>query len=130
MTVASEHPSRILLVEDDLAFAELLTFTLERSGFAVHAVTSTREARWLLRDGDGPFDVIVSDIRLPRGSGVDLLASPEMLERGTPLILMTAFPTTELRAAVAKAGGELLEKPFPLETLCERIRQRVGRAAP
>lgn len=116
----------ILVVEDDPAFAELLEYKLGRHGYAVTTAHDAREAIALLGESATlgcPFDLILSDVRLPHGLGTDFLSLD--VAQGTPLILMTAFPSPELRSFVEGKGGELVEKPFTLDAITARVLARL-----
>lgn len=119
--------ARILLVEDDPSFSELVAWSLEDHGYVVATAEGITEARCACEDVDpeASFDLIVSDVIVPRGSGTELLVAPQIVSRKTPVILMTACPSPELRAFVDGCGGELLEKPFPIETLLARVLDRL-----
>lgn len=69
----------------------------------------------------GAIDVVVTDIRMRGGGGLRL--GERVFASGWPmaLIVMTAFPDDEVRAAVRRMGGTLLEKPFPLDRLVSAV---------
>jgi len=96
-------PKRVLLVEDEASFRDVLQMGLEPQGFDAAAVGSLAEARALL-EGQ-PFDAVVSDLRLKDGSGIDLLQW--MKEKGleTPVVIMTAFATTETTVQALNLGA-------------------------
>jgi DNA-binding response OmpR family regulator len=111
--------ARILVVEDDTAFAELLESVLAEHGYEVHWARSVPDARArLARDS---FDLVLSDVRLPGGLGVEFLFFEERPGERIPLLMMTAFGNHELRAFVEGLGVELLEKPFDMDTLLDRV---------
>lgn len=114
----------ILLVEDDGEMRRLLARTLERDGYHVVAATSGEEALdWLgLCLFDGSLQqvpaLIVSDLRLPDFSGLELaeglLASVEEI----PMILITGFPSEQTYAEAFELGAaRMLAKPFDLDEL-------------
>jgi two-component system response regulator PilR (NtrC family) len=94
---------RVLLVEDEASFRDVLQIGLAPQGFDSVAVGSLAEARQMLLAE--PFDAVVSDLRLKDGSGIDLLAW--MKERGlqTPVVIMTAFATTETTVQALNLGA-------------------------
>jgi DNA-binding response OmpR family regulator len=117
---AAERP-RILVVEDDAEFSDLLSRSLVTGGFAVDVVHTVRDARAQLRKGEPSYDLVISDLRFPKESGIELLLGESTAGPSVPLILMTAFGSPELREFVEDMGGCLLEKPFSLELLCRRV---------
>lgn len=101
----------VLVVEDSEELADNLAELLREADFETQVAHSAEQALGLL--ALRPFDGIVSDLRLPRKTGVDLLAS--VRERGlkTPVILMSAFADDQARLAARRLGAlALLDKPF------------------
>ncbi|OQA38121.1 MAG: Transcriptional regulatory protein ZraR [Acidobacteria bacterium ADurb.Bin340] len=94
---------RILLVEDEPSFRDVLQMGLEPEGFATTAVPGLAEARNVL--GSEAFDAVVSDLRLKDGSGLDLLAWMKAQGLETPVVIMTAFATTETTVQALNLGA-------------------------
>ena len=94
---------RVLLVEDEASFRDVLQIGLAPQGFESMAAGSLAEARRLLLAE--PFDAVVSDLRLKDGSGIDLLAW--MKDRGLPIpvVIMTAYATTETTVQALNLGA-------------------------
>jgi len=104
MTPTPEPPTkRILLVEDEASFREVLALGLAPAGFVTAEAGGIAEARALL--SREPFDAVVSDLRLKDGTGIELLAW--MKERGleTPVVIMTAFATTDTTVQALSLGA-------------------------
>jgi len=76
------------------------------------------------------IDLIVSDVRMPFCSGLDVLKKLRVAHRTTPVILMTAFGDPWLRERVQVLGGLLLDKPFKLQALRDAVRELLPRAPP
>jgi DNA-binding response OmpR family regulator len=115
--------ARILVVEDDGAFSELLSTVLMDHGYEVFLAGSVAQGRELLRLMR--FELVLSDVRLPGGPGVYFLFSEEISATGTPLLLMTAFENEELQTLVDDMGVRLLRKPFAMEALLERVLETI-----
>ncbi len=115
----------ILLVEDDRDIREMLATLLEMAGFNVHACESAECGLDALREAE--FDLILTDYALPRHSGIWLLqsAQAEGLIAGTPVMIVTAHPHVE-----GAGGYEVIQKPFDLDDLVERVRYRVEGEGP
>jgi DNA-binding NtrC family response regulator len=70
-----------------------------------------------------PIDLIVSDVRMPVCSGLDILKGLRNAHWSTPVILMTGFGDGDLRASAAHLGAFLFEKPFQASDLKEKVRE-------
>ncbi len=119
--------ARILLAEDDRDLRELVVRTLEDEGYEVHAATSGKDLVWMLESAildayplDG-VDLILTDLRMPGPTGLEVLRELRAAHWTTPAILMTAFASVELCATAARLRVEVLSKPFPMPTLAEKI---------
>jgi len=119
----------ILLIEDDVEMRRLVARVLERDGYEVVAVADGDEALdWLgLCLIDGSLEhvpaLIISDIRLPQFSGLELLEGMLCATTDVPVILITAFPSEETYAEAFELGAvRVLAKPFELETLRLAVR--------
>ncbi|MEI9950285.1 MAG: response regulator [Pseudomonadota bacterium] len=110
---------RVLLAEDDLALREILATVLSESGYQVGTVSDGSELRRLLRQAgpEGRFDLIVTDVNMPGGSGLDVIELLRQNGDTTPVIVVTAFPQADIRQRAKDLGLRLLAKPFELETL-------------
>lgn len=111
----------ILVVDDDLAIREMVAMALEKSGYQVERADGYAAARAALRNARP--DLIVSDIYMPGGNGLDLLKEVREQADPPPLILMTAKGSIESAAEAMKDGVfDYLAKPFDLEVMLERVR--------
>jgi two-component system nitrogen regulation response regulator GlnG len=114
----------IWVVDDDQSIRFVLEKALAREQFAVRAFANARDVLAAL-DSDEP-QVLVSDIRMPGGSGLDLLAKIKQRLPGLPVIVMTAY--SDLDSAVSSFQGgafEYLAKPFDVPKAVELIRRAV-----
>lgn len=113
--------TRILVVDDDLAIREMVAMTLEKSGYRVERADGFAAARAAIREKRP--DLIISDIYMPGGSGLDLLKEVQELSDPPPMILMTAKGSIETAALAVKDGVfDYLAKPFDLDAMLERVR--------
>jgi two-component system response regulator PilR (NtrC family) len=102
MTILSSS-KRILLVEDEEGFREVLQIGLEPRGFLTEGVGSILEAKERLESER--YDAIVSDLRLKDGSGLELLEWLKAREDTTPVLIMTAYATTETTVQALNLGA-------------------------
>ncbi len=106
----------ILVVEDKDSLRAMLRKTLESRGHAVHEAGDAYEARKRLQAS--PFLLVLTDLRLPGGSGFDVLAAARDADPETPVIVMTAFGTVEEAVRAMKEGAaDFLTKPVDTDHL-------------
>ncbi len=108
---------RILVAEDDADMLALLVETLRHHGSVVHAVADATSMRARILVFNDTLDLIVSDVRLPGGSGLCVLEDLRCTVGATPVILMTAFSDDETRSRAHALGATLLDKPFDMGIL-------------
>ncbi len=118
----------IWIVDDDQSIRFVLEKALLREDLPTRSFTSPREVLQALESGDedsGP-QVLVSDIRMPGGSGLDLLTQVRQKLPGLPVIIMTAFSDLDSAVSAFQAGAfEYLPKPFDLPRAIGLIRRAV-----
>lgn len=126
---ASEAPLRadagttVLVVDDESAIRRFAARVLEREGFAVVEARDGAEALDLLRTGAASFDVVVSDIVMPRLNGVELMRELSTSHPYLPVILMSGYATAALSDLGISAPCSILSKPFPPERLLEEVKR-------
>jgi DNA-binding response OmpR family regulator len=118
----------VLVVDDHGETRELLARNFAREAHVVRAAGTCAEAE---RELDaGPIDVIVLDVMLPDGSGIDLCARLRAQKRSVPVLLLTARGDVRDRVEGLDAGADdYLVKPFALAELIARVRA-LGRRGP
>lgn len=125
--------ARILLVEDDSSLGATLSERLKREGFAASWAQSCADARAHLKLEEStppPFDLIIMDVGLPDGSGMDLARDIRMSSL-VPLIFLTAMSSPEYRLEGFELGAaDYIPKPFHLRELMLRIDRVLGARAP
>ena len=118
----------IWIVDDDQSIRFVLEKALLREGLPTRSFTNPREVLSALdsaTDEDGP-QILVSDIRMPGGSGLDLLEKVKEKLPGLPVIIMTAFSDLDSAVSAFQGGAfEYLPKPFDLPKAVELIRRAV-----
>ena len=117
----------VLLVEDDAAFSALLAEHLRRQHIDVLRA-ETGVAAWnLLREGRHRIDLVLSDLRMPRLGGLDLLALLQA-DGHVPFVLMSAFVDPMVAEAAHELGAiAVLSKPFELDALTALTRTVLAR---
>lgn len=106
----------VLIADDELSIREVLSIFLEQLGFEVSCATHADEACDLIKHHD--FDVILSDLRMPRGGGMRVLNFLQGRDKPSLVIMMTAYASAENAVEAMKLGAhDYLIKPFKLEEL-------------
>ena len=118
----------IWIVDDDQSIRFVLEKALLRENLATRSFTNARDVLSALAtssDKDGP-QILVSDIRMPGGSGLELLDKVKAKHPGLPVIIMTAFSDLDSAVSAFQGGAfEYLPKPFDLPKAVELIRRAV-----
>ncbi len=108
--------AQALIVDDEADIRELLEITLLRMGLKTQAAGSLREARALL--GEHSFDLCLTDMRLPDGNGVELVAHIQKRHPGLPVAVITAYGSAQAAVESLKAGAfDFVSKPIDLSQL-------------
>lgn len=112
----------IWIVDDDESIRWVLEKALARENIATRSFSNVRDAVAALQDGQP--QVLVSDIRMPGESGLELLQIVKQRHPGLPVIVMTAFSDLDSAVAAFQGGAfEYLAKPFDLDKAVELIRR-------
>jgi CheY-like chemotaxis protein len=120
---ASGRAPRVLVVDDDAEMRRLVCDTLRKDGYDI--VEETDGGRLLVRVAAlyaqsgtvEPVDLIVTDIRMPVCTGLDIVKGLRDARWGTPVILMTAFADDEVSRRARLLGAVLFNKPFQMADL-------------
>ena len=117
----------ILIVEDDITFSLMLTTWLGKKGFEVKALSSVSDAKRQIESV--PYDLILSDLRLPDGDGIDLLKWVKEKYASLPLVMMTSYAEIQTAVQAIKLGAsDYIAKPLNPEELLGKIRELVKTA--
>jgi DNA-binding NtrC family response regulator len=116
--------ARILVVDDDLAIREMLHAMLERAGHSVRIATNGREA--IAEYQENPVDLIISDIVMPDGDGIEMLMELRRLAPDARIVVMSGggarFKATDHFAAAKHLGAlETITKPFERDRILEIV---------
>lgn len=107
---------QIHIVEDDVAFGKMLTSFLERKGFHVTVSLTGQNARKTI--SESKFDLLITDLKLPDDSGLDLLEFSQKTSPNTKVILMTGYAEVDTAVKAIKKGAlDYISKPFRPEEL-------------
>ena len=107
---------KIHIIEDDVAFGKMLTSFLERKGFEVSVSINGEQGRKALNDNQ--FDLLITDLKLPDDSGLELLEYSQNISPKTKVILMTGYAEVDTAVKAIKKGAlDYISKPFRPEEL-------------
>jgi CheY-like chemotaxis protein len=108
---------RVLVVDDEASIRDLCARVLQRAGFAVTTASGGTEAVQRLQAE--AFDALISDIRMPGLSGLEVLAAAKRAQPGIRVVLITGFGTPQTLERARHSGADrILTKPFnPMELL-------------
>ena len=126
MTTASHFS--LLVVDDEPDLRTLYELTLAREGYDIETAGSVEEA--LMHLHDRTFSAVITDMRLPDGTGLDLLRRLEEGARREKAIVITAYGSAENAVEALKAGAyDYLTKPVDLKSFRSVVASAIGRAA-
>jgi len=126
MNQSTSVGARLLVVEDEPSLRRILAVYLAAERYEATVVSDAPEAQALL--GSERFDVVLTDLRLPTGSGLELLAEVRARQPGTRTVLMSGdADVPALVRAVERGVDAVLLKPFKLEELGLQIEQSLAR---
>ena len=118
------RPPRILVVDDERSMRELLAIVLRREGYEVLLAENGRAAIDLLERE--PVDLLISDIKMPDLSGVDVLRAAKKIDQDILGIMITAFASTETAVEAMRLGAcDYLSKPFDIDLLKMKVREKI-----
>lgn len=118
-------PGNILLVDDDASLAESIQAVLESRDYQVTLARDGEAGLAAAESGD--FDVLLTDFRMPGLGGMQLLEKIQTTKPGLPVVMMTAFSTTDRVIEATKKGAfDYLIKPFEMPELLEIVAKAVA----
>lgn len=118
--------SRILIVDDDRSMREFLEILLEREGYEVVTAANGKTAIDLCKKQK--FDLLITDLRMPGMSGLDVLKGIKEISPETMVILLTAFASGETAIEAMQEGAhDYLEKNFDVEDLKSAVRDALSK---
>jgi DNA-binding NtrC family response regulator len=117
--------ARILIVDDEERMRHLLSIMLSRKGYHVDQAGDGVEALEMI--GATPFDMVITDIKMPRMDGVELLKRIMAMEIPLPVVFITAFATVESAVEVMRQGAvDYIIKPFEEDRILLTVERTLG----
>ncbi len=119
---------QVLVIDDEQDLRELLSITLRGMGLAATAYETIAEAKQALQTKH--FDLCLTDMRLPDGNGIDLVAYAQQHYPQMPIAVITAYGNVELAVDALKLGAfDFLSKPIELPRLRQQVDNALHRVA-
>jgi len=127
-TGTERGPARILVVDDEPSMRQMLAIVLKREGYEVALAENGKMAVAALERG--PFDLLISDIKMPDMSGVEVLRAAKQIDPDILGMMITAFASTETAIEAMRLGAcDYLSKPFDIDLLKMKVREKVENRA-
>src|SRR5207244_13050381 len=121
---AAPRAPRILVVDDERSMRELLAIVLRREGYEVLLAENGKSAIATLEREQ--IDILISDIKMPDLSGVDVLRAAKRIDKDILGIMITAFASTETAVEAMRLGAcDYLSKPFDVDLLRMKVREKI-----
>jgi two-component system sensor histidine kinase/response regulator len=121
-----EAKGNILVIDDELGIRQGCQRALEPQGFTVETAATMQEGLRKVREGD--FDLVLLDVMLPDGRGIDLLAPIREKDPDTVSVIITGYATVELAVEAIKQGAyDFISKPFTSDLLLMTVNQGLER---
>ena len=118
---AKTKKRRVLVVDDEPLIRWSLTERLRDDGWIVQTAASVVTCRQALATGQ--WDLLICDVKLPDGSGMDVLRELQTNRAAPPVLMITAHGDATVRAAAMSAGAiALIDKPFDIDMLAAQAR--------
>jgi DNA-binding NtrC family response regulator len=119
---------RLLVVDDDSAMRALLASLFEQKGYPVEEAASADQA--LERAREAEFDAVLSDIKMPGKTGIEMVGELRRIRPDTPVVLMTAFGSIDSAVEAMRAGAfDYITKPFEPDAVLLTVERALERRA-
>jgi two-component system response regulator PilR (NtrC family) len=119
---------KILVVDDEQSMREFLELLLKQEGYETVCCGNFKDARKIIPAGR--FDLIITDLKLPDGNGLDLLAEAKSSDPDTQVLVITAFGTTQTAVEAMKLGAyDYIGKPFKIDHIQLIVKKALEKSA-
>jgi CheY-like chemotaxis protein len=119
--------ARVLVVEDDPLVRSVVLRELSAQGYRVVEAPDGRAALELLGKVAEPFDLLITDLAMPRMDGRELAQRASAVRPGLPVLFMSGHPDETTRRELSEGEQRYLQKPFTAEELLARLEEMLGR---
>ncbi len=113
---------RFLILDDEKQITKVFSLLMQQSAYDVGSFEDPEAALAAISKDPNSYDVILSDIRMPKMDGITFAKKVRSLCPTLPIIFMTGYPADEIKAEIsALENVTLLQKPFPLKETLDRL---------
>jgi PAS domain S-box-containing protein len=126
-TIPPAFAASVLVVEDDPLVRAVVARELSTQGYRVTEATDGEAAIERLRRPEEQFDLLITDLAMPRMDGRELAERASEVRPGLPVLLMSGHPDEATRRVLVEADRPYLQKPFTAEDLMSRVGEMLGR---
>ena len=121
-----ENTARILVVDDEEGMRDFLSILLQKEGYMVKTAKSGEEALFILEQER--FDLVITDLRMPKITGLDVLHRIKEKDPEIGVVMITAYASTETAVDAMKGGAfDYIAKPFDVEEMKEVVKEALKR---
>lgn len=118
-----DEASTILVVDDEEVIRFTLQKKLSRMGYNVISLEKAEDVLYLLKSGDTPIDLIITDIKLRKMDGIDLLSRIRSMDEPIPVLLITGHGNVEDAIRALRYGAsDFIRKPFDINDVASSVR--------
>jgi DNA-binding NtrC family response regulator len=124
-----EHSEiRALIIDDDVDLRSALTEYISQMNISVRTAGNVSEAQRLIQADSNPFDLVLVDLKIPGGSGMDVLKTARMRSPNTLVTIITGYASIETAIDAIRLGAyNYITKPFSLNEIGVQVRNMVER---
>jgi DNA-binding NtrC family response regulator len=125
-----ETTIRALIVDDDEDMRATLMDFISQLGVKASTVGNVAEAQWALRTEGTPFDLVLTDLKLPGGNGMDVLKAAHARSSETLVTIITGYASLETAIEAIRFGAyDYITKPFTLDEIGVQVRNMIARVS-
>jgi DNA-binding NtrC family response regulator len=126
----SDNGIRVLIVDDDKDMRATLTDFISRLGVKVSTAANVADAQFALRTENPSFDLVLTDLRLPGGSGMDVVKAAHSRSTETLVTIITGYASLETAIEAIRLGAyDYITKPFTLDEIGVQVRNMIARVS-
>ena len=113
---------KFLILDDEKQITKVFSLLMQHSAYEVESFEDPESAVQAISKDPSSYDVILSDIRMPKMDGISFAKKVRSLHPTLPIIFMTGYPANEVEAGIAELKNViLLQKPFPLKETLDKL---------